>query len=242
MAGRRARHARSTPSRARSQHFIRDRRLAAEIVRDAGVSRDDLVLDIGAGTGVLTAELARRARRVVAIEVDPRLAAKLRGRWPNVDVVHGDVLEVALPREPFRVVANLPFHAATAILRRLLDDPHVPLERADVIVEWGVAFKRAVPWPSTRLSATWGAWYALSIARRVEPQQFRPPPSVDAAVLVAERRATPLVRLADWRAYSAFVAAGYRRAHNARDRDAHEWARMFALRRGGPRRAGLPNR
>ena len=69
----------------------------------------DLVLDVGAGTGRLTAELARAARRVVAIELDPRLADALRGRWPNVDVVCDDATAVTLPQVPFRVVANLPF-------------------------------------------------------------------------------------------------------------------------------------
>ena len=73
----------------------------------------------------------------------------LRGRWPNVEVVEGDAREVELPREPFRVVANLPFHGTTEILRRLLDDPRVPLARADLVVEWGVAVKRGLPWPSS---------------------------------------------------------------------------------------------
>lgn len=172
---------------------------------------DDLVLDLGAGGGRLTAELARAARQVIAVELDRRWAERLEGRWANVSVVEGDAAAVPLPREPFRVVANLPFASVTAILRHLLDDPLVPLARADVIVEWPVALKRSLPWPSTLNDVVWGAWYTTSLARRLPRSVFQPSPSVDAGVLVFERRACPLVPVGCAAAYRRFVAAGFRR-------------------------------
>jgi 23S rRNA (adenine-N6)-dimethyltransferase len=246
VSGQRARRAR--PVRAPSQHFLRTSALAAELVVDAGVGTDDLVLDIGAGSGRLTAELARRARRVVAIELDQRWAAHLRGRWPNVDVVEADMLEAALPGEPFRVVANLPFDGTTEILRRLLDDPRVPLVRADLVVEWDVARKRACPWPSTLNGVLWSAWYRFSLLRRLPASAFVPPPAVDAGVLAVERRILPLVDEAAWSDYRRFVAAGFRRGPRsvapghvlrsvgaarayARELDAYQWARLFTVTR-----------
>lgn len=229
MSERRARAARGS-GRAPSRHLLR-RRFAAELVRDAGVSCDDLVVDLGAGTGRLTAELASAARRVVAVELDPQLTARLRGRWPNVDVVHGDARTVELPREPFSVVANLPFHGTNEILRHLLDDPRVPLVRADLVVEWGVAAKRALPWPSTVNGVVWGAWYTTRVARRLARQAFEPPPNADAAVLVFERRAEPLVPTRRAPEYRRFVASGFRRAHEARLRDPYEWAARFTASR-----------
>jgi 23S rRNA (adenine-N6)-dimethyltransferase len=229
----RARGARR-PGRQRSQHFLRSRSLAAELVRDAGAGCDELVLDLGAGTGRLTEALSRVARRVVAVELDRRLASSLRERWENVDVVGADAASVELPREPFRVVANLPFDRTTSILRHLLDDPRVPLVRADVIVEWGVAVKRALPWPSTVNDVLWGAWYATSLARRLPRSAFDPSPSVDAGVLVIERRPCPLVPQAEWNRYRGFVARGFRRPRSVglraapRDLDAHGWAERFS--------------
>jgi 23S rRNA (adenine-N6)-dimethyltransferase len=216
-----------------------------ELVRDAGVGAGDLVLDLGAGSGRLTGELARSARHVVAVELDPRLAAHLRGRWSNVEVVEGDAALVPLPREPFRVVANLPFASTTAILRHLLDDPGVPLLRADVVVEWPVALKRSLPWPSTLNDVVWGAWYSTSLARRLPRSAFDPPPSVDAGVLVLERRACPLVAERCARDYRRFVAAGFRRglravaqprtlrrlglaAASPRELDPHQWAALYS--------------
>ena len=87
----------------------------------------------------------------------------------------------------------------------------MPLVRADVIVEWGVAVKRALPWPSTVNDVVWGAWYETSAARRLPRAAFEPQPSVDAGVLVFERRADPLVPARSAGSYRRFVAAGFRR-------------------------------
>jgi 23S rRNA (adenine-N6)-dimethyltransferase len=241
VSERRARSARPS-GRARSQHFLRNR-FAAELVRDAGIGSEELVVDLGAGSGRLTAELARAARRVVAVELDGQLAERLRGRWPNVDVVRADARTVELPREPFRVVANLPFHGTNAILRHLLDDPRVPLARADLIVEWGVGVKRALPWPSTVNGVVWGAWYSTRVARRLPRTAFEPPPSVDAAVLVFERRAEPLVPPGRALDYRRFVARGFRSEQHARQRDPHEWAARFgAVSRGSAAATARPAR
>jgi 23S rRNA (adenine-N6)-dimethyltransferase len=225
--------------------FLRSPSLAAELVRDAGVGSHDVVVDVGAGTGRLTAELSRVAREVVAVELDPALAARLRGRWPNVRVVEGDAVAAPLPAELFRVVANLPFAGTNDVLRRLLDDPLLPLERADLIVEWGVACMRGLPWPSSVNGVLWAAFYELSVARRLPRHAFRPPPSVDAGVLVCRRRETPLVPAARAADYRSFVATGFRRGTRAvasprtlrqvaargpvlpRDLDAHQWAALF---------------
>src|SRR5207237_2085896 len=93
------------------------------------------------------------------------------------------------PAEPFKVVANLPFGSAAAILRALLDDPTVPLVSADLVVQWELAAKRAAVWPSTFAGAYWGAWSRFALVRRLPRCAFAPPPSVDAGVLRIERRA-----------------------------------------------------
>jgi 23S rRNA (adenine-N6)-dimethyltransferase len=233
-------------TRGRGRHFLRSSRLAAELVRAAGIAPGDLVLDLGAGAGALTRALERVGARVVAVEIDHDLAEALRRRFP--DVIEGDARRVPLPLERFKVVANLPFNGSTAILRRLLH-PQVPIETADVIVEWHVAAKRSAVWPSTQLGTYWSAWFELSVTRRLSRAAFSPPPAVDAAMLRIARRASPLVSPREHTAYAAFLAHAYRdspravvpwsrmkkleaelgfsRSAAARDLDAHQLAALF---------------
>lgn len=174
---------------------------------------------------MLTRSLVAAGARVVAVEPDRRLGSRLRSL--PVTVLDEDALRVAWPREPFRVVANLPFLHAAEICRRLLSDPAVPLVSADLIVEWDFAAKRARLWPSTAQTVIWNAWYELSVVRRLERSAFVPPPSVAAGVLRARRRAEPLVRPADAARWQRFVRRGFETNRSARERDPHAWARAF---------------
>lgn len=190
-----------------------------------------------------------------AVELDAAALRQLEtcfGSDRRVEVVAADATALPLPDEPFAVVANLPFAAGTAILRRLLGDPAVRLSQLDAIVEWGLAAKRTAVWPSTLLGCTWGAWYELSLIRRVPRVCFAPPPSVDAAVLRATRRPEPLVPVREAAAYESLLRRAFagqarldrilprrlvHRAANelgfdpharARDLDARQWARLYA--------------
>jgi 23S rRNA (adenine-N6)-dimethyltransferase len=170
-------------------------------------------VEVGAGTGVLTRALARRAGRVLAIELDPRLAAKARGRLAahdNVEVVAADALRLPLPRRPFKVVANPPFGSTAAVLRRLLDDPRSPLQRADLILQEEAARRYAAARPATPQSVRWGTWYELAVQRRLPPASFSPPPRVSAAVLVARRRTPPLVPVSGRHRLAALLRHGFR--------------------------------
>ena len=195
------------------QHFLAGGWLAAELVEQAGVGAGDLVVEIGAGTGVLTEALARRAGRVVAVEYDPRLAERARARlagYPNVRVLTADARTLRPPPAPFRVVANLPFGATAVMLRRLLGDPRNRLERADLILQEEAARRYAAVRPGSPETIRWGTVYELRTGRRLGPGCFRPPPRVGAAVLVARRRRPPLVPATAQARFAALLRQGFR--------------------------------
>lgn len=203
------RTARDARRRSLGQNFLRPE-VAREIVASAGLRPGDLVVEIGAGRGAFTRALAGLPVDVVAVELDPVWAARLRddlrrAGCQRVRVVHGDFLAFALPARPFRVVGSLPFGRTTDMLRRLLDDPRVPLERADLVVQWEVAQKRASPEPATLLGAAWAPWWEFRLGRRIAAAEFRPVPRTDAGVLVAERRRPALLPPAMAREYARFV-------------------------------------
>ena len=151
---------------------------AARVVAAAGVRPGELVLDIGAGEGALTAHLVRAGARVVAVELHPRRAGVLRERFPGIAVVYADAASIWLPRRPFRVVANPPYGITSSLLRTLLA-PGSRLVAADLVLQRAVVREHASG-AARRFSLTAG----LTLPRRA----FLPPPHVDSAVLVVRRR------------------------------------------------------
>jgi 23S rRNA (adenine-N6)-dimethyltransferase len=189
------------------QNFL-DRATADQIVDEAKFAPGELVIDVGAGSGAFTFALVRRSLRVIAVEPDAVWARRLREQVSGnrgVQVIGKDFLTISFPREPFRIIGSLPFSRTTDIFRRLFDDPEIPLRRADVVVQWEVALKRAAMPPATLLSTTWAPWWEMHLARRIPAAKFRPVPRVDAGLLTITRRDPPLLPVAMARSYAAFV-------------------------------------
>ena len=194
-------------------HFLRDRELIAQLVRAAGAGEGRLVLDLGAGGGAITARLAAAGARVIAVEHDPRLAAGLRRRFardPGVRVVEADLRRIPLPRQEFLVVASPPFSLTTALCRRLLGDPAVPLAGAELVLQRGAARWLASPRPRDAETAWWAARYQLRLARTIGAASFAPPPRVDAARLSVRPRAI-VASARGQRILRTLLRAAYRR-------------------------------
>jgi 23S rRNA (adenine-N6)-dimethyltransferase len=202
---------RAVRRRVLSQNFLVDRRVIEELVGGSGAGPGDLVVDIGAGNGLISEALARRGARVLAIERDPGLARRLRARFgpeSGVTVVEADALETPLPAELFRVVANIPFGITTKLLRRLLCGSS--LVRADLIVQSEVARKRGgARGRGTLLNACWEPWFEFGTGARIPATAFRPRPRVDAAILIVVRRDPPLLDPAAREDYTGFVTAAF---------------------------------
>lgn len=144
-------------------------------MRDAGIRRGDLVLDVGAGTGAITAPLVDAGARVVAVELHPGRARHLRERFAGapVRVVRADAADLRLPRRPFRVVANPPFAVSTAVLKRLVSRSSL-LETADLVVPEWVAHR----WSEGAApgAGRWRSVWAAEVVGRVPRRAFRPAP------------------------------------------------------------------
>ena len=186
-------------------------------------------LEIGPGAGALTLPLAARAGRVVAVELDPALATRLRERVPpNVTVVEGDALRVDLPallrddptafRGPgassrWRVVGNLPYYVSSPLLRRFLglrglaSDLHVMLQEE--------VADRVTARPGSRaygiLSVAYALWLDVDVPWRLGPGAFSPPPRVRSAVLRARFRDEPRADVPDPEAFERLVRAAFAR-------------------------------
>ncbi len=164
-------------------HPLRDD-WAARVVSGAPVRPGDLVLDLGAGTGALTAPLVDAGAHVVAVELHPGRAAILRRRFADapVRVVACDLADLRLPRRPFRVVASPPYTVSTDVVRRLLGTDR--LLSADLVLQRAAARRLVLDPPGARHARR----YVLDVGAPVPRKAFEPPPRVDSAVLRVRRR------------------------------------------------------
>jgi len=194
-------------SKALGQNFIIDPEICPEIVRRAGVSRDDCVLEIGPGIGVLTAELCASAKKVVAIELDKRLPdilADTLSDFNNFTLVEGDVLKLDLAsviREHFgsekkiKVCANLPYYITSPVIMNLLEGSY-PIESITVMVQKEAGERLCAPPGSKNAGAVSAAVSYFAEAKEeffVPKESFLPAPKVDSEVIRLVLRETPPV-------------------------------------------------
>lgn len=183
------------------------------LVRTTDVGSSDLVIEPGAGTGIITLQLARAAGRVIAVELDPVWAAQLDekvAKLSNVSVVRQDFFSYALPkRAVYRVFGNIPFGETTRLLRHLLDEVKNSPTRTDVIVQAEVARKHSAGRPSNALTASWQPWFEFRVMRTIPREAFRPVPSVAAALLSVVKRGDPPLPPSERQRFTRFVSAGF---------------------------------
>ncbi|TPQ22305.1 23S ribosomal RNA methyltransferase Erm [Streptomyces sporangiiformans] len=185
------------------QNFLIDQSVIDTIV--GLVARTDgPIIEIGPGDGALTLPLQQLGRPLTGIEIDDRRAARLARRTrPSTVIVHADFLRFSVPTAPHVLVGNLPFHATTAMLRRILHAPG--WTEAVLLVQWEVARRRAGVGGATMMTAQWWPWFEFRLVRRVPAAAFRPRPGVDGGLMTVSRRERPLVDRRDQRRYQDFV-------------------------------------
>lgn len=199
MAAPRRRSPQDRRRRSHGQNLLVDRSVVERVLLRLDLRDDEFVVDVGAGRGALTIPLARAGARVLAIERDRHMVAGLQRRLEDAGVGHrvqirrADLRQVPWPREPYRVVASPPYALTTRLLGRLLDDPRVGPSRADLLLQWEVARKRAATPPSTLRSAAWAPWWRFELGERVPKEAFRPVPATDSGWLTVVRRDPPVL-------------------------------------------------
>lgn len=194
------------------QHFLADPRVLERIANSLQLTGTETVIEIGAGRGALTDLLARRAARVVALEVDRALVPILRERYrdqPHVEIVERDILHTGLgelAQGDFALVGNVPYYITTPILFQALERPRPT--RAVYLVQREVA-ERAAAAPGSKiygaLSVNVQAVARVEILFAVPARAFKPPPKVESAVIRITPRDDPVVPEADETAFRAMV-------------------------------------
>lgn len=205
-----------SPKKSLGQNFLHDPNALEKIVATAEIMPEDVVVEIGPGTGTLTAVLAQQARHVFSIEIDERMRPILEDElalYDNVYLVFDDFLRVNVPDlvedMDYVVVANVPYYISSAILRRVLEGK--PQPRCVVVtVQYELAERIAAQPGDMSLLAVSVQFYGKpTIVSKLNPATFWPRPEIDSAVLKIETYNTPPVDIPDEKTFFRVVKAGF---------------------------------
>jgi 16S rRNA (adenine1518-N6/adenine1519-N6)-dimethyltransferase len=196
------------PRKGWGQHFLIDRNILNKMIRTAEIDEQDVVLEVGPGLGEMTVELATKAKRVITVEIDPKLVGLLREKLAdcsNVEVVKSDILKIDFnelfnqEEVPIKVVANLPYQISTPLLFRFVESREL-FSTLTLMVQKEVAERMIAP-PGGKDYGPLSIFVQMvgnpSIPFFVKPNAFYPPPKVESAVIHLAWKEKPIVERKD---------------------------------------------
>jgi 16S rRNA (adenine1518-N6/adenine1519-N6)-dimethyltransferase len=212
------------PRKKWGQHFLADKNILKKIIKTAEIEKEDIVLEVGPGLGEMTQALAHEAKKVIAVEIDPRLVEILRNKLAdisNVEIIQSDILKfdvrkhLGSEKHPVKVVANLPYQISTPLLFHFMDSRDL-FSSLILMLQREVAERMVAP-PGKKtygpLSVLIQSVADVSICFTVKPSAFFPPPEVETAVIRLSWKKSPMIAPEQEDGFRAVVKGclGYRR-------------------------------
>jgi len=199
------------------QHFLIDEIALSKMIAAAELNPGDVVVEVGPGLGTLTLELAQRAGRVVAVELDDAMAVALDRKFADkrgVEIVNADILEcdpasLVPGGAPYKMVSALPYNIASAVLRLFLESRHKPTLMVVALQREVAQSIAAAPGEMGLVSVGVQFYGRPTIIDYVPPQGFYPPPKVDSAILRIDVYSRPLIEVEDEAAFFGVVRSGF---------------------------------
>ncbi|HLO14141.1 MAG TPA: 23S ribosomal RNA methyltransferase Erm [Anaerolineales bacterium] len=201
----------SNKQTALAQNCLRSAKLVRSLLDKSSIESSDIAYEIGPGRGIITAELAQIARKVIAIEKDPILVRRLRTRFrdvSNIQIIADDFLYYHIPAREYKIFANIPYNITACIVHKILYTPPVPSE-AYLIMQKEAAEKfSGCPW-ETQFSVLAKPLFDIQMIRELRRTDFEPVPNVDSVLLHIKKRESALIRKEDAFLYRRFVRYGF---------------------------------
>jgi 16S rRNA (adenine1518-N6/adenine1519-N6)-dimethyltransferase len=168
------------------QNFLTDKNVLQKIIDSADIKSDDVVLEVGPGTGILTAELAKKAKKIIAVEKDKSIIEVLKENiknFGNIEIVEGDILKFNIKEKKYKIISNIPYYLTSPLIRKFLEEKNPPQEII-LMIQKEVAKRICESPPNMSLLAVSVQFYAnAKILFNVSKNSFWPVPKVDSAVI-----------------------------------------------------------
>lgn len=194
-----------------SQNFLRDPELVKKLIEKSSLTRENTVIEIGPGKGIITSVLAKHCKRVLAVEADKSLHAELKEKFAsfsNIEIYQENFLEFSLPKYEYKVFSNIPFNITADIVKKLFDNENSPID-SYLIMQKEAAEKYSGFKSETLFSILHKPWFTFSKVYEFQKNDFSPRPAVDTVLLRVEKLKLPLVESRNAEAFRDFVAFGF---------------------------------
>ncbi len=197
-----------------SQNFLKDNNLVESLLSRSSIGENDVVLEIGAGQGIITQQLVKKAKKVIAFEIDSNLSQKLKGRFPNkdsVEVVNQDFLQYELPKCEYKVFSNIPFNLTASIIKKLTFSGNPPTD-SYLIVQKEAAQKfvgKPIAPTNSLVSILIQSCFEISIFHEFRKDDFFPRPMVDTVMVRLFKADTPKISAEETSLFYDFVTFAF---------------------------------
>lgn len=183
------------PKKHLGQNFLTDRNILQKIIDSADIKPDDVILEVGPGTGILTQELAKKAKKIIAVEKDASIIETLKENikdFNNIEIINEDILRYNLPEKKYKIIANIPYYLTSPLIRKFLEEKNQP-EELILMIQKEVAQRIVATPPKMSLLAVSVQFYAdAKILFSVSKNSFWPVPKIDSAIIkINPRKVSP---------------------------------------------------
>jgi len=214
-----------------SQNFLWNRELVSRLIRDSSISQNDVVLEIGAGNGIITEPLSNVCRRLTAIEVDEQFHFSLIKKFPvsqRFSLLNCNFLEYPLPlSEPFKIFSNIPFSITGEIVKKLMFSKKPPVDSYLVVQREAAAKFIVNKHRNTMLAILFYPWFNIRIVHEFEKTDFKPAPRINSCLMRLEKRSSPLLSESLESSYRDFIVYHFGRKRLAPAVTPSEWLTKF---------------
>ena len=197
-----------------SQNFLKNKGLISDLINKSSITNEDIVYEIGAGQGIITHELLKKAKKVIAFEIDKNLFNKLTQRFENerlVELKQGNFLTHSLPSCSYKVFSNIPFNITSEVIKKLTQANNPP-EDAYLIIQKEAASKfigKPIDIKNSQISILLKPLFELSIFYEFENNDFFPKPNVDTVLLRIKKRNKPLIQHKNIESYENLITYAF---------------------------------
>jgi len=197
-----------------SQNFLKDKNLVARLIAASSIAQNDVIYEIGAGTGIITEELLKKSGKVVAFEIDKNLFNKLATKFANDSALvlrNTDFLGQNLPSKPYKVFSNIPFNITASIIKKLTQFFNPPQD-SYLIIQKEAAQKfvgKPLDFKNSQISILIKPWFKVEIVYRFQRNDFIPRPNVNVVLLELKKRETPLIEYKNKHLYEDFITYAF---------------------------------